>query len=179
MGVRLMAIVAKGDRNRVYLAPMQAHEVVASEATPAWKPEVALPNNPRDFKTPNYGLPTFADLFTPRQLVALTTFSDLVAEAMVHIKRDAASAGLPDDERPLRDGGAGAAAYAEAVGIYLALLVSQTTNHSASVCGWNNVNAQMRSVFARQAIPMVWDYAESNPVLRVIRQLCESCSSAN
>jgi putative DNA methylase len=81
MGARLMAIVAEGERGRVYLAPTPEHEAAALKAKPEWKPEVALPVNPRDFKTPNYGLTTFGDLFTPRQLVALTTFSDLVQEA--------------------------------------------------------------------------------------------------
>ncbi|MDE0178858.1 MAG: DUF1156 domain-containing protein, partial [Gammaproteobacteria bacterium] len=82
MGARLMAIVAAGDRGRVYLAATAEHEAIAGQAQPDWKPENALPSNPRDFKTPNYGLTSFGDLFTDRQLVALTTFSDLVAEAM-------------------------------------------------------------------------------------------------
>jgi putative DNA methylase len=105
MGARLMAIVAEGDRGRVYLAPTPEHEAIALKAKPEWRPEIALPVNPRDFKTPNYGLMTFGHLFTPRQLVALTTFSDLVAEAMERVKRDALAAGLPDDDKPLRDGG--------------------------------------------------------------------------
>jgi len=162
MGARLMAIVAEGDRGRLYLAPTPEHEIAARKAKPEWKPEQALPDDPRNFWTVQYGLTTYGDLFTPRQLVALTTFSDLVGEAMQQVKRDAPAAGLSDDPTPLRDGGTGAAAYAEAVGVYLAFLVNQVANHSSSVCGWNQVNTQMRSVFARQAIPMVWDYAESN-----------------
>ena len=125
-------------------------------------------------RLPMYGMTTFGDLFTPRQLVALTTFSDLVTEARARVERDAIVAGLPDDSTPLRDGGTGARAYAEAVEVYLALLINQVANHSSSVCGWNNVNTQMRSVFARQAIPMVWDYAEEQSVQRIIGQLCES-----
>ncbi len=81
MGARLMAIVAEGERERVYLSPTSEMEAVARKVEPEWRPDVALPVNPRDFKTPNYGLVTFANLFTPRQLVALTTFSDLVQEA--------------------------------------------------------------------------------------------------
>ena len=105
MGTRLMAIVAEGDRGRVYLEPLSDHEAVASEAAPSWKPDMALPNNPRDFKTPNYGLTTFGDLFTPRQLVALTTFSDLVAEARTKIIEDypapePGSAGVPPASGP-------------------------------------------------------------------------------
>lgn len=86
-------------------------EAIALTAKPIWKPDVALPVNPRDFKTPNYGLLTFADLFTPRQLVALTTFSGLVQEARELMKRDAITAGLPDDSKPLRDGGTGGKSY--------------------------------------------------------------------
>ena len=85
MGARLMAIVAEGERGRVYLSPTQAHEAIAHKVNPEWKPENQLPDNPRDFKTPNYGLTTFGDLFTPRQLVALTTFSDLVLEARARV----------------------------------------------------------------------------------------------
>ena len=162
MGARLMAIVAEGDRGRVYLAPTAEHEETAGKAMTEWRPEGDVPARLTGGTCVPYGLSTWADLFTPRQLVALTTFSDLVTEARARVKRDAIVAGLPHDSTPLRDGGTGARAYAEAVEVYLALLINQVANHSSSVCGWNNVNTQMRSVFARQAIPMVWDYAESN-----------------
>ena len=128
MGARLMAIVAEGTRGRVYLAPTTEHDTAARQARPDWRPDVDLPVNPRDFKTPNYGLATFSDLFTPRQLVALTTFSDLVTEALARVERDAVIAGLPDDSTPLRDGGTGAKAYAEAVGVYLALALSRLSD---------------------------------------------------
>jgi putative DNA methylase len=163
MGARLMAIVAEGERGRVYLAPTPEHEAAARQAKPEWKPEVALPVNPRDFKTPNYGLMTFADLFTPRQLVALTTFSDLVGEAMARVKRDAIAAGLPDDGQPLRDGGTGATAYAEAVGVYLSLGVDRLADRSSTICGWDSGFTKIRNTFGRQALPMTWDYAEGNP----------------
>ena len=94
-----------------------------------------LPDNPRDFKTPNYGMTTFGDLFTPRQLVALTTFSDLVQEARERVKRDALAAGLPDDGKPLDDGGTGATAYADAVAVYLAFAVDRmATDWSTALC---------------------------------------------
>jgi len=121
MGARLMAVVAEGHKGRVYLSPRKEHEATAGRAKPLWKPELALPNNPRDFKTPNYGLHTFADLFTARQLVALTAFSGLVGEAMERVKSDYLGALDPDvprgnpppasdDNEPLRDGGKGATA---------------------------------------------------------------------
>ena len=120
MGARLMAVVTQGDRGRVYLNPTREQTEAARRARPTWRPELPQPANPRWFSPPDYGLPTFGDLFTPRQLVALTTFSDLVGEATERIRHDAIAAGLPDDDRPLRDGGTGARAYAEAVAVYLA-----------------------------------------------------------
>ena len=84
-----------------------------------WKPETAMPDDRRWFSPPLYGMPTWGDLFTDRQLVALTTFSDLVGEARERIRLDAVAAGLPDDGVPLREGGTGATAYAEAVGCVL------------------------------------------------------------
>ena len=170
MGARLMAIVAEGDRGRVYLAPNPEHEAAARKAKPHDVPDTNLPAKALGFRVQEYGMIKWRDLFTPRQLVALTTFSDLVPEARARVRRDAIAAGVSDDGIGLNDGGTGATAYSEAVGVYLALLINQVANHSSSVCGWNNVNTQMRSVFARQAIPMVWDYAESN-------LFCESSGS--
>jgi putative DNA methylase len=162
MGARLMAIVAEGDRGRVYLAPTPEHEAAALKAEPAWKPDVRLPVNPRDFKTPNYGLMTFADLFTPRQLVALTTFSDLVQEARERVQRDALAAGLPDNAKPLRDGGIGATAYADAVCVYLAFAVDRMAMTGNNLVRWNAVGEKAQHCFGRQALPMMWDFGEPN-----------------
>lgn len=172
MGQRLMAVVAEGQRGRVYLSPDDAMQALAESAKPEWKPETPLPDDPRNFWTLSYGLSKFGDLFTPRQLVALNTFSDLVAEARDKVRADAVKSCMADDRRGLDAGGDGATAYAEAVATYLAFLISQMANHGATICGWNTANTQMRSVFARQAIPMTWDYAESNP-------FCESSGSFN
>jgi len=163
MGVRLMAVVAEGVRGRVYLDPTDAMQAIAESAKPAWKPDTPLPDNTRDFKTPNYGLLTFGDLFTPRQLVALTTFSGLVGEARERIRADALQAGMPDDARSLDAGGTGAAAYAEAVSIYLAFANDKVANIGSSIASWMSDRGAFRETFARQAIPMVWDFAESNP----------------
>jgi len=165
MGARLMAIVAEGDRGRVYLAPTPEHEAAALKAKPEWKPEVAMPENPRWFSPPLYGLKTYGDLFTPRQLVALTTFSDLVQEARERVQRDALAAGLPDDAMPLRDGGTGATAYAEAVQVCLACTFSAISDDLSSIVTWrpSHGTGATRGTFARQALPMVWDYAEANP----------------
>ena len=163
MGARLMAIVAEGDRGRVYLAPTEAHEVAAEDAVPDWKPDSTLPDDHRNFWTVQYGFTTFGDLFTPRQLVALTSFSDLVAEAMERIERDAANADLPKDERTLRDGGAGATAYAEAVGVYLAMAIDRMANTICTIARWTPDRGQTVTAFARQAIPMTWDFPDVNP----------------
>lgn len=162
MGSKLMAIVAEGARARVYLSPTSEHESAARQANPDWKPDMQLPDNPRDFKTPNYGLTTYGDLFTDRQLVALTTFSDLVGEAMQQARSDALQAGLPDDPKPLRDGGAGATAYAEAVGVFLGFAIDRMAMTGNSLVRWNGVGEKAQHCFGRQALPMLWDFAEPN-----------------
>ena len=112
---------------------------------------------------------TFADLFTDRQLVALTTFSDLVSEARERIRLDAVAAGLPDDGVPLHEGGTGATAYAEAVAVYLAFANSRNANSCSSFARWQNSGDKVAGVFARQAIPMMWDYAEVNVFSKSVR----------
>jgi putative DNA methylase len=164
MGQRLMAIVAEGTRGRVYLSPTQEQITVAQSALPEWAPEMELPDNTRDFKTPNYGLTKFGDLFTPRQLVALTTFSDLVQEAITRVHEDALAAGMADDGLSLDQGGRGAQAYAEAVGVYLAFAVDRVIDRHSSIATWDSspTKLQLRNTFARQAIPMTWDFGEGN-----------------
>ena len=168
MGARLMAIVAEGNRGRVYLAPTPAMESIALTAKPSWKPETPLPNDPRNFWTPAYGLSTFGDLFTARQLVALTTFSDLVQEARERVKVDAIDAGRPDEETPMREGGVGAPAYGDAVEVYLGFVVSSQSDRMTTICTWDaggsTWGTKTRNTFARQAIPMSWDFAEVNPL---------------
>lgn len=165
MSARLMAIVAEGIRGRVYLAPTPEHEAAAMKAQPEWKPETPLPDDMRSHWTPPYGLMTYGDLFTDRQLVALTTFSDLVGEAIARIKRDAIAAGLPDDSKPLTKVGAGGTAYAEAVATYLSFGLSKSADYWSSICTWRSdpKNLGIGHVFSRQAIPMAWDFAEGNP----------------
>ncbi|MCP5148713.1 MAG: DUF1156 domain-containing protein [Pseudomonadales bacterium] len=162
MGARLMTIVVAGDRGRIYLAPTPEHEAAALKAKPDWKPDVSMPENPRWFSPPLYGLKTYGDLFTPRQLVALTTFSDLVQEARELVKRDATQAGLPVEGKLLRDGGTGAAAYADALGVYLGIVVDKAADYNSTICGWISGGETLRNTFGRQAIPMVWDYCETN-----------------
>lgn len=163
MGARLMAIVAEGDRGRVYLSPTLEQEEIARAAKPKWRPEEPLAYDPRAIWCTLYGLKKFGDLFTDRQLVALTTFSDLIADARKKVKSDAIAAGMPDDGIPLADGGTGAHAYADAVATYLSFPVSRGADYWSSISTWYPANQQISHVFTRQAIPMAWDYAEANP----------------
>lgn len=166
MGARLMAIVAEGDRARIYLSPTSSHEAAARQQSPEWKPDTPLPDDPRNFWTIPYGLRSFGDLFTDRQLVALTTFADLVAEARAKALEDARAAfaarGMPNDSMPLAEGGLGPDAYGDAVATYLAFAVSKLSDAQSSLVRWKPTMDQAIATFARQAIPMVWDYAESN-----------------
>ena len=180
MGARLISIVMEGDRRRVYLAPTSEHEERAREAEPEWLPENDLIGKCRD-QLPLYGMNNFADLFTPRQLVALTTFSDLVTEAIARVKQDIRGArAFPGDDLPLRDGGTGATAYAEAVGVYLGFAQSKACNRNTSLCLWEHRMNRLVATFGRQALPMVWDFAETNPlagaggdIFGTVKSVCE------
>lgn len=164
IGARLMALVAEGGRGRVYIAPTPEHEVAAFNAKPKWQPDVEFFQQALGFRVGNYGMTKWSDLFTPRQLLALTTFADLVYEARAEVQRAAFAAGFADDANPLSAGGSGASAYAEAVVLYLGLFLSRMVNLNNALCQWRNDPAKehVGHLFARQAIPMVWDFAEAN-----------------
>jgi len=164
MGARLMAIVAEGDRGRVYLSPTAKHEVIATQAQPEWIPQTEISHWPGRTNVVEYGLTTFGHLFSPRQLVALNTFADLVAEAREKVKADAIAAGLSDNDLGLNAGGTSAQSYADAIAVYLAFAIDKAVNMWSSLCFWMNDRGAMRETFARQALPMVWDFAEANPL---------------
>ncbi|MEV8468631.1 DUF1156 domain-containing protein [Fluviibacterium sp. DFM31] len=161
LGQTLIAIIAEGKGGRAYISPRTDHEVIALSAKPSWKPDQRQPENPRWFSPPAYGMETFGDLFTDRQLVAMNTFSDLVHQARSQIEVDALAAGLAADPTPLRDGGRGAKAYAEAVSIYLSFAIDRLADAGSSIATWSS-SGFIRFTFARQAIPMTWDFAECN-----------------
>jgi len=163
MGERLMAIVAEGDRGRVYLSPVLDQIETPSSAVPEFKPSGSISHWPGRTNVVEYGLTTFGDLFTDRQLVALTTFSDLVTAAREEVLADALAAGMDADAPRLDEGGTGAEAYADAVATYLGLCVSRQANRSSNLSFWHGGRATVEQVFARQALPMVWDYCEANP----------------
>ena len=163
IGSQLMAIAAEGKRGRIYCSPNEEHILTAQVEKPQDGPAGMLPGNPRWFSPPAFGMDHYEDLFTPRQLTALTTFSALVAEAQLKAEADAVAAGMADDHLPLRNGGQGARAYGEAVGVYLAFVIDRLADRGSSICSWDSSREGLRNTFGRQAIPMVWDYAEANP----------------
>jgi putative DNA methylase len=164
MSAMLMAIVTEGRGGRNYYSPTQEHANVADMPIPNDAPTTDLPEQALGFRIQNYGLTKHAHLFTPRQLTALLTFSDLVIEAREKIYNDTLSAGLQDDNVPLRSNGFGALAYAEAVSVYLAFAVDRCSDYWSTIATWHTNNQQIRATFARQAIPMTWDYVEPNPL---------------
>ncbi|WP_423358682.1 DUF1156 domain-containing protein [Pseudomonas citronellolis] len=163
IGKRLMAIVAEGTRGRVYLAPTPEQVSASQQAEPTWRPEVTISGSTQYLGVKPYGFTRFDQLFTDRQLNALTTFSDLVQEAIARVHEDALAAGMADDGLGLDQGGTGALAYAQAAGMYLAFAISKVSNIGSTVASWMNDRGAFRETFARQAIPMVWDFAEANP----------------
>ena len=163
LGGTLLAIVTEGKRGRSYYSPNAEHVQIAESAKPAWRPVGEMEEGNQNVRGRMWGFRDFADLFTPRQLTALTTFSDLVHEARELATRDALAAGLEDDEQPLREDGCGARAYGEAVSVYLGMNVSKQANRTSAMCFWDRAGENVQQMFARQAIPMVWDFTEGNP----------------
>jgi putative DNA methylase len=162
-GTRLMAVVAEGKRGRVYLSPTEEMETTAASVTSDWKPDIEFSEKALGFRIGAYGLSTWADLFTPRQLNALCTFSDLIACA----RDDAiAKANLTnaDDGISFENGGRGATAYGDAIATYLAFALDKMADLGNSLCRWEPIAQCPRQLFGRQAIPMVWDFAEANPL---------------
>ncbi|MGO8744975.1 MAG: DUF1156 domain-containing protein [Thermoguttaceae bacterium] len=146
---RLMAIVAEGPRGRVYLSPTKEDETVAQDARPRDVPETELPEDALGFRVQNYGMTKHHQLFTDRQLVAMTTFCNLVGEARKKVLQE------PHSSEP----------YSNAVTTYLGLLVSKCADYWSNLCVWRSdpKNLGVGHVFARQAVSMIWDFAEANP----------------
>ena len=161
MGATLIAIVADGNPGRIYIAPTAEHEKIALSAQPGHIPSERLVGKTR-VSIPLYGMETFGDLFTNRQLVSMNTLSDLVHEVQGKIMQDALAAGFPDDATPLRAGGNGAKAYSEAIGLYLALCIGRMANRASSLNFWGPDRENVVQAFGRQALAMTWDFAEGN-----------------
>ena len=149
MSAQLIAIVAESQGGRLYLAANEEHKKIADMPLPEDVPVGDLPEKALGFRVQEYGITKYSQLFTKRQLMALTTFSDRLIDIREQVCADGGTKG-----------------YSEAIVTYLAFLVDQLANHGSVICGWNSPNQQLRNTFARQAIPMVWDFAESNPFCR-------------
>ena len=173
MSAVLMAVVAEGVHGRIYLSPDDVEmpsmmtNIEASYASEDIESQVSHAECRGTFASNaqgrRYGFYEFKDYFTHRQLTALTTFSSLVAEAQAKAEADAVAAGVVNDHISLSAGGSGARAYGEAVGVYLSFIVSKLADRGSSICSWDSSREGLRNTFGRQAIPMVWDYAEGNP----------------
>lgn len=161
MARRLVAIILEGEKTFTFVSPLDEHITIANSAKSEFRPDAELAYNPRNFQTPIYGMTKFADLFTERQLVALSTFSDLISVVHPIVMQDAIKAGFTSDNKGLDEGGKGARAYADAVCTYLAFAVDRSANYWSSLTPWGG--SFIVQTFGRQAIPMVWDYAEANP----------------
>ena len=161
---QLMALVIEGDQERVYLEPSDEHADVAIEARPNWTLDTSLPDRAIGFSVQSYGMTKHCHLFTQRQLLAMTTFCDLVGKVQEKIKEDAIAAGLPSDNIPLHAGGGSAHAYSEAITVYLGCALSRLASYNNSLCRWNERGGSIASIFTRQAIGMLWNFIESNPL---------------
>lgn len=165
IGQQLMAICAAGKQRRHYFEATQQDENLAlSCAAPEGVPDISLANDPRAMYTPLYGLNKFKDLYTNRQLIAITTLIDLIKEVKLRVIDDALRHGWDDDSIPLNDGGSGPRAYAEAIATYLSFAISKLVDINTNLCTWGAIQECPLHLFNRQAIPMVWDFAEANPL---------------
>ncbi|MDZ4851481.1 MAG: DUF1156 domain-containing protein [Pirellulaceae bacterium] len=163
MGAKLMAIVAEGNRGRIYLSPTSEQATLAESTIPEWKPETPIPEKALSIRVPLYGMKTHGSLFTARQLTALTTFNAIVVESTQKIIADAVGGDDAFKGIPLNEGGTGTRAYAESISTYLAFMTSKGANYWSTLCAWASPTQKMISTFGRQSLPMVWDFAEANP----------------
>ena len=168
LGQTLTAIVADGKGGRIYLPPCHEHEKIAFSQESEWKPEVDFFQQGLGFRVGNYGMTKWSDLFTRRQTLALNTLSDIIRHLRDEIEADALTAGMDNDSHPLRDNGKGAKAYAEAVSIYLSFGIDRAADFNNSLVRWSPSNEKPMNLFGRQAIPMVWDFAEANILADVV-----------
>ena len=163
MGNTIIAVAAAAKGGRIYSEPNEEQIKAARSANPSWKPDQAI-NEGLAGNVTSYGCKTFGDLFLPRQLVALTTLSDLIREVRQVIEKDAIKVGFANDRIPLSAGGTGALAYAEAIVTYLAFAFSKTLNRSNAFVPWGIAVECPVNLFSRQTIAFIWDFAESNVI---------------
>ena len=145
MGDQMIAIVASGAGGRAFISPTDDQSRIAAAASPTWYPTGDLPDKALGFRVQSYGVTQWHDLFTDRQLTALTTFVDLLTSVHDEVGKNGATR-----------------AYASAIRTYLALAVSKAVQSSSRTSRWMNDVHAISGVFGRQAISMTWDFAEGN-----------------
>jgi len=154
LGFMLVCIVAGLKRGRTYLASEPLHSRLGQICEAEWRPEESVTNPCHDVdRLPMYGMPTWADAYTSRQLTAIVTLCDLVKEIGKDVRRDATDVGLAAED---------ALHYAHSISAFLALSVDRCADFNNSFCRWSSSNQKVMNLFGKQAIPMVWDFAEAN-----------------
>ena len=163
IGAQMMAIVLETEGGSRYIAPNVLQQAAANVPVPEDIPPGEIPDNPHWFTPPGFGFKNYTDLFSPRQLTMLTTLCDLLCEAQNKAASDALAAGMASDGGSLSQGGQGALAYGQAISVYLAFVIDKIADANSTICSWRTTGGALRNTFGRQAIPMVWTYAEGNP----------------
>lgn len=163
MGQKLMAIVVEGKRERIYIEPRKDDEELARSVAPEWVPNCEMPSKHRNFQPPVYGMHNIGDLFTPRQLHALNTFSNLVDEARLMIQKEAEKQLVEVQDAGESETRFAPTEYANAVAIYLGMTSSKACRFITTLSVWRADEGKLSRAFGRQALPMTWDFAETNP----------------
>jgi len=158
-----MAVVAEGDKGRAYAEATEEQERLGLSAKPNWRPEYQMSTHPQYMSVTNYGPSVVGDLFMDRQTLALNTFAEKLVDMHQIIESDALAAGLENNQISLKDDGKGAKAYADAICVYLGLCISRLANRQSTNTLWDTTRESVQQVFARHALPMIWDTAEGNP----------------
>lgn len=163
LGAQMMAIVLETEDGLHYIAPNDLQQSAANVPVPENIPPGEIPDNPHWFSPPGFGFKNYTDLFSPRQLAMLTTLCDLLCEVQDKVASDALAAGMNASGGGLAQGGTGALAYGQAIGVYLAFVIDKMADANSTICSWRTTGGGLRNTFGRQAIPMVWTFAEGNP----------------
>jgi putative DNA methylase len=167
MNARLMAVAVEGDRGRLYVPATPEHERAAREAKAGWRPEVEFFPQALGFRIGNYGMASWGDLFTERQLAMLDVLTELIPVVRQRVESDALAAGFAADGTPLDDGGGGAVAYADAIATLLSFVVSKILDYNCALVTWYSKEDRPSHLFSTQTLPMVWDFVELNPLTSV------------
>lgn len=163
LGTAMVAVVTGTGGAKIFHLPDKVQLDAANVKKPEEVPPGSIPHNASWFVPPGFGLTEYTDLFTNRQLLMLSTFSDLIKQVQSKATSDALAAGMSESEISLEMGGTGALAYGQAVGVYLAFVVDKMADYNSSMCSWRTTSGYIRSTFGRQTIPMIWTFAEGNP----------------